>query len=55
MKQASDKEAELLILLEKTPIDLWNADLDRFLDEWFVSAVFYFLGSSFIDGKTENQ
>ena len=37
MKQASDKEAELLILLEKTPIDLWNADLDRFLDEWFVS------------------
>ena len=40
MKQASDKEVELLVLLEKTPISLWNADLDKFLDEWFVSGGF---------------
>ncbi|EKM83675.1 hypothetical protein AGABI1DRAFT_117173 [Agaricus bisporus var. burnettii JB137-S8] len=34
LQQAGDKEAELLILLEKTPIDLWNKDLDDFLVEW---------------------
>lgn len=55
MKQGLDKEAELLVLLEKTPIDLWNADLDRFLDEWFVSGSFYFLRSSPIDSNIENQ
>lgn len=36
LQQAGDKEAELLILLEKTPIDLWNKDLDDFLVEWEV-------------------
>ncbi|KXN89810.1 DNA topoisomerase 2 [Leucoagaricus sp. SymC.cos] len=34
LQQAGDKEAELLALLEKTPIDLWNKDLDDFLVEW---------------------
>jgi len=36
LQQAGDKEAELLALLEKSPIDLWNADLDAFLIEWEV-------------------
>lgn len=36
LQQAGDKEAELLVLLEKTPIDLWNKDLDDFLVEWEV-------------------
>lgn len=34
--QAGEKEAELLMLLKKTPIDLWNKDLDDFLVEWEV-------------------
>ncbi|KIJ08620.1 hypothetical protein PAXINDRAFT_88607 [Paxillus involutus ATCC 200175] len=34
LQQAADKEAELLALLERTPISLWNEDLDRFLTEW---------------------
>nr|ADL09409.1 DNA topoisomerase II [Omphalotus nidiformis] len=33
-KQAADQEAELLRLLEKTPKDLWNADLDKFMEDW---------------------
>jgi DNA topoisomerase-2 len=36
LEQAGDKEAELLVLLEKTPIDMWNKDLDDFLAEWEV-------------------
>ncbi|KAF8167878.1 DNA topoisomerase [Crassisporium funariophilum] len=32
--QAATKEAELLALLEKSPKDLWNTDLDLFLLEW---------------------
>lgn len=32
--QAQEKEVELLALLEKTPKDLWNSDLDRFVEEW---------------------
>ncbi|GLB36598.1 putative control of topological states of DNA by transient breakage and subsequent rejoining of DNA strands [Lyophyllum shimeji] len=32
--QAEEKEKELLMLLEKTPKSMWNADLDRFLEEW---------------------
>lgn len=34
--QAEGKEQELLALLAKSPIDLWNADLDHFLAEWDV-------------------
>jgi hypothetical protein len=33
LQQASDKEKELLALLELTPIQIWNSDLDRFLEE----------------------
>lgn len=35
-EQAGDKEQELLKLLEKSPKDLWNRDLDVFLEEWEV-------------------
>jgi len=35
-EQAGDKEQELLKLLEKSPKDLWNTDLDVFLNEWEV-------------------
>lgn len=35
-QQAVDKEADLLTLLERTPIEVWNEDLDRFLMEWEV-------------------
>lgn len=34
--QADDRERELLILLEKTPKSMWNADLDEFVAEWNV-------------------
>ncbi|KAG6334084.1 hypothetical protein ID866_5000 [Astraeus odoratus] len=34
LQQAAEKEAELLALLERTPIELWNEDLDNFLKEW---------------------
>ncbi|CAL1697067.1 unnamed protein product [Somion occarium] len=33
-KQAQEKEKELLTLLELTPIQIWNTDLDHFLMEW---------------------
>ncbi|KAI0706215.1 DNA topoisomerase [Cytidiella melzeri] len=36
-KQANDKEAELLALLELTPIQMWNTDLDKFLEEWNIA------------------
>ena len=39
-EQAAEKEIELLALLEKSPKDLWNADLDLFLQEWEVSRVY---------------
>ena len=35
-QQAGDKEAELMKLLEQTPIQMWNKDLDAFLEEWEV-------------------
>ena len=38
MQQAADKETELLALLERTPVSLWNDDLDNFLKEWDVRA-----------------
>ncbi|KAI9436960.1 DNA topoisomerase II [Lactarius indigo] len=34
LQQAADKEKELLVLLELTPIQIWNTDLDNFLAEW---------------------
>ncbi|PFH54688.1 hypothetical protein AMATHDRAFT_83127, partial [Amanita thiersii Skay4041] len=33
-QQAKDKEVELLILLEKSPKEMWNKDLDEFLEGW---------------------
>ncbi|OBZ80095.1 DNA topoisomerase 2 [Grifola frondosa] len=36
-QQGRDKEAELLALLELTPIQMWQTDLDRFLGEWKVT------------------
>jgi hypothetical protein len=38
MQQAADKDAELLALLERSPNDLWNEDLDIFMKEWEVSS-----------------
>ena len=38
LQQAADKEKELLALLELTPIQIWNTDLDNFLAEWNVSS-----------------
>lgn len=35
-EQAGDKEHELRKLLEKSPKDLWNTDLDVFLEGWEV-------------------
>ncbi|THH30396.1 hypothetical protein EUX98_g3787 [Antrodiella citrinella] len=34
LQQAKDKEAELLVLLERKPVEIWNEDLDRFVGEW---------------------
>jgi DNA topoisomerase-2 len=36
LQQAADKEKELLVLLELTPIQIWNTDLDHFIEEWEV-------------------
>ncbi|KIM84751.1 hypothetical protein PILCRDRAFT_780689 [Piloderma croceum F 1598] len=33
-QQAAEKEAELLALLERTPNEVWNEDLDNFLAQW---------------------
>ncbi|KAI5989769.1 DNA topoisomerase II [Pisolithus albus] len=33
-EKPAEKEAELLALLERTPKQLWNEDLDNFLKEW---------------------
>ncbi|KAF7986171.1 hypothetical protein HWV62_38564 [Athelia sp. TMB] len=33
-QQASEKEAELLALLARTPTEVWNEDLDSFLAKW---------------------
>jgi hypothetical protein len=38
-QQAEDKKAELLTLLKLSPIEIWNTDLDLFLQEWDVSDV----------------
>ena len=38
-EQAGEKERELRKLLEKSAQDLWNADLDKFLEEWEVSKI----------------
>jgi DNA topoisomerase II len=40
-QQAVEKEKELLVLLEKSPKDLWNTDLDDFLKAWEVRTLFY--------------
>jgi len=39
-ERVAEKEIELLALREKSPKDLWNADLDLFLQEWEVSRVY---------------
>ena len=36
LQQAADKEAELMALLELSPIQIWNTDLDEFLSRWSV-------------------
>jgi hypothetical protein len=38
----ADKEKELLALLELAPIQIWNTDLDRFLEEWDVRLFFIY-------------
>ncbi|KAF8349867.1 DNA topoisomerase II [Amanita rubescens] len=35
-QQANDKESELLKLLAKSPKDMWNEDLNQFLEAWEV-------------------
>ncbi|KAI0791794.1 DNA topoisomerase [Abortiporus biennis] len=34
VNQANEKETELMTLLELTPIQIWNTDLDKFVEEW---------------------
>jgi DNA topoisomerase-2 len=34
LKQIGDKEAEIDALIKLTPRDLWNTDLDAFVEEW---------------------
>lgn len=42
LEQGRAKEAELLALLELTPNQIWNTDLDKFLAEWEVRAASFF-------------
>ena len=39
MKQIGDKEDEIDALIKLTPRDLWNIDLEAFVDEWNVQLV----------------
>lgn len=41
LEQGRAKEVELLALLELTPIQIWNTDLDDFVTYWEVSDVVY--------------
>lgn len=36
LQQARDKEEELFQLLKITPVEIWNTDLDKFLDAYGV-------------------
>jgi DNA topoisomerase-2 len=36
MRQIGDKELEIDALIKLTPKDLWNIDLDAFVEEWNV-------------------
>jgi DNA topoisomerase-2 len=37
MNKKAEKEKELIVLRKKTPQEIWNEDLDVFLEEWDVS------------------
>ncbi|KAI0668658.1 type II DNA topoisomerase [Trametes maxima] len=37
LQQAKEKEMELLTLLELTPIQIWQTDLDAFLEQWKIN------------------
>ncbi|KAI0641129.1 type II DNA topoisomerase [Trametes meyenii] len=37
LQQAKEKEIELLTLLELTPIQIWQTDLDVFLEQWKIN------------------
>ena len=37
LAERDGKEHELVALLKLTPQDIWNADLDEFMEEWQVS------------------
>lgn len=37
LAERDHKELELIALLKLTPQDIWNNDLDKFLEEWAVS------------------
>lgn len=39
LEQSRAKEMELLALLELTPIQIWNTDLDNFVAQWEVSYI----------------
>ncbi|TCD61068.1 DNA topoisomerase 2 [Steccherinum ochraceum] len=36
-QQAADKESELITLLKRKPSEIWNEDLDKFVEEWEIS------------------
>lgn len=42
LAQCKLKEEELLELVAKTPMDIWNVDLEAFLEHWEVSLVLGF-------------
>lgn len=37
LKERDEREKELIDLLKLTPNDIWNKDLDDFMNEWHVS------------------
>ncbi|KIY62781.1 type II DNA topoisomerase [Cylindrobasidium torrendii FP15055 ss-10] len=48
LQQAGDKEAELMTLLKLTPKDIWNTDLDRFIELWDESLILW-------ENETKNE
>jgi len=41
LQQAAGKEEELVILLKRTPQEIWNEDLDKFMADWEVRESFH--------------
>lgn len=52
-QQAKDKEAELMTLLGRKPVEIWNEDLDKFVEEWEVGDCIFLLPNPYSSRSIE--